>query len=146
MWTRRRSSRFVLWAAAFALLLKAAVPMLASAAAHMQGKSVAEICTVYGVALPGAAGAHEHHHHHAVHDASHDSHESHDSHALGAHGGDHCALSALAALALPDLQPAALPPAVVRHVAPAPVHREACARDDCGLWVARQKQGPPAFA
>ena len=143
MWTGRRSSRCVLWAAAFALLLKAAVPMLASAAAHMQGKSVAEICTVYGVALPGAAGAHEHHHHHADHDASHDSHESHDSHALGAHGGDHCALSALAFALASDAPTVALRPAMP---APTPADRATSAPviDPAARWAAQLQHAPPA--
>jgi hypothetical protein len=36
------------------LLLKSAVPLFASHAAHLQGKGVAEVCAIYGVALPAA--------------------------------------------------------------------------------------------
>jgi hypothetical protein len=42
-----------------ALLLKAALPLLASQAAGLQGKATVEVCTAYGVAtvaLPGDAG------------------------------------------------------------------------------------------
>ncbi|MEO6743131.1 MAG: hypothetical protein ABIN08_01480 [Caldimonas sp.] len=62
------------------LLCNAAVPLMASAAAGLQGKPVAEICDIYGVALPGqiATGirdgslkpqgaADPHHGHHGVH-------------------------------------------------------------------------------
>ena len=59
------------------LLFKAAVPLMASAAARLQGRPVAEICDIYGVALPAsgdqsrvsgitadpAGDAHVHHHH-----------------------------------------------------------------------------------
>jgi hypothetical protein len=59
------------------LLFKAAVPLMASAAASLQGRPVAEICDIYGVALPAhgdkfglqgtpvqpAGDAHVHHHH-----------------------------------------------------------------------------------
>ncbi|MEO7336348.1 MAG: hypothetical protein ABIV63_07195 [Caldimonas sp.] len=52
----RRSARLTQWTlhvAVFALMLKAAVPLLASAAAQLQGKATADVCDVYGVALPG---------------------------------------------------------------------------------------------
>jgi hypothetical protein len=59
------------------LLFKAAVPLMASAAASLQGRPVAEICDIYGVALPAhgdkvgpsetsvksAGDAHVHHDH-----------------------------------------------------------------------------------
>ena len=52
----RFASRLTLWLFAAALALKSAVPMLAVAAAGLQGKAVAEICDVYGVAtVPPAA-------------------------------------------------------------------------------------------
>ena len=139
------TSRVALWAAVCVLLLKAAVPMLASAAAALQGVSVAEVCTVYGVAIPdphaahGAhAGEHAHHHHGQGHD--------HSGHALAAHAGDHCALTALAALAAPDAPVTDVPapaPAVL-HVAQAVCQRSA--PDDCALWAARLKHGPPLSA
>jgi hypothetical protein len=62
------------------LLCNAAVPLMASAAAGLQGKPVAEICDIYGVALPSPVAAREldstpksqasadpHHGHHGVH-------------------------------------------------------------------------------
>ena len=45
----RFTSRLTLWAFAAALALKSAVPMLATGAASLQGKAVAEICDVYGL-------------------------------------------------------------------------------------------------
>ncbi|MGY4827405.1 DUF2946 family protein [Sphaerotilaceae bacterium SBD11-9] len=123
------SSQLTLWAAVFALLLKAAVPLLASASAQAQGKALVEVCTVYGVATValddgGSQPAPEH---------------------ATAHAGDHCALNALAALAAPQ---AAAPVAVVTLPATAPprAHPSAQAPDACATWVARLKHGPPAFA
>jgi hypothetical protein len=178
LWHNRRSmpatswsSRFVVWTAVLALLLKGAVPMLASAAAQWQGKTVAEVCTVYGVALASATGAHDGpspHHHPPAHGhldahspapddgvvatdvagAAHGPAQPHDggSGPLGVHGGDHCALTALAVLAPsgPAFQlaptPAGAPPlSVPRSVG-------AGSADDCALWVARQKHGPPVLA
>ena len=123
------STRFALWVAVCALLLKAAVPMLASASAQAQGKTLVEVCTVYGVATvaldeQGPQPAPEH---------------------AAAHSGDHCTLNALMAFAVPEApaaavlaaQPAALPP---------PSHPSPQAPDACATWVARLKHGPPAFA
>jgi hypothetical protein len=132
-----------LWLAVCALLLKAAVPMLASAAAGLQGRSVAQICTVYGVALPASQDPHAGHAH--AHARHHDGHE-HDSHQLATHRGDHCALTALAALAMPDACVGALPPpGRVIAVGVAARHQPA-AHDDCARWAARLKHGPPALA
>lgn len=52
---QRLASRLTLWAFAGALLLKSAVPMLASAAAGLQGKPLAEVCDVYGVDMSAIA-------------------------------------------------------------------------------------------
>jgi len=54
---RRPLYRLTVWTFAGVLLLKSAVPMFASLAAHLQGKGVAEVCAVYGVALPGPRSA-----------------------------------------------------------------------------------------
>jgi hypothetical protein len=136
------SSRMALWVAVCTLLLKAAVPLLASASAQLQGKSVGEVCTVYGVVLPSTV--HAHHHHHADGAGGPDHAPDHGSHEPGAHG-DHCALTALAALAPPDMPQLALPRArQCDGIVPLPVF--AGIRDACSLWVARMKQGPPAFA
>jgi len=69
------------------LLCNAAVPLMASAAAGLQGKPVAEICDIYGVALPSQVAAREldstpksqasadpHHGHHHHKPASSESH------------------------------------------------------------------------
>ena len=148
--SRRRpatwSTRWIAHAAVFVLVLKSAVPLLASVAADLQGKGVAEICDVYGVALPSRAsasaeGAHAHHHHHAHHDAGGGTSDSSPS---GPHRGDHCALTALSVFAPPDA--AALAVAVPRSAdAPTPRVRIAAARtpDAAARWAARLGHAPP---
>ena len=140
----RRSwlSRFALWAAVGALLLKAAVPLLAAGAAQMRGVPVAEVCTVYGVALPAAS--HKPHAHHAQHHAEHSGHEDRGSHSDESHSGDHCALTALAALALPDIATTTVAQAATA-VADRPPAPWTALHDACALWVARLKHGPPAL-
>jgi hypothetical protein len=143
MLARSPSSRFVLWAAMCALLLKAAVPLLASVAAQARGVPVAQVCAVYGVALPAAHDVHAGHHHHARHEGPS---TGHDQHPLATHDGDHCALQGLAALALPDIGPAAIVPTGRVDTAPPRGHAHAAAAHDCAQWVARLKQGPPLVA
>ena len=121
------STRFALWAAVCALLLKAAVPMLASASAQMQGKTLVEVCTVYGVAMV------------ALDDSS-----SQPDHSASDHG-DHCALNALMALGAPDV-PASVGLTAQRTEASRLSHPSPQAPDACATWVARLKHGPPAFA
>ena len=75
------------WIAVAALLLKAAVPLLATASAHAQGKTLVEVCTVYGVATVALDGAVE-----AGSDAP--------MHAALQHG-DPCTLSSLLAGTVP---------------------------------------------
>jgi hypothetical protein len=119
-------SRFALWLFACALLLKAAVPLLASVSAEARGLALVEVCTVYGVktiVLDGEPAP--------EHEAT--------------HAGDHCTLSAVMALAAP--QPAAvhtLAPSVPQAV-PAPQAVDA-APDASARWRAQLKQGPPALA
>ncbi len=122
--------RWALWAFAVALLLKAAMPLLATASAELQGKTLVEVCTVYGVSLvplepSGQEPAPE---------------------SMAQHGGDHCVLTALVALAATgpsELDVADGPQrAVVRTRAPA----SSQARDASATWVARLKHGPPAFS
>jgi hypothetical protein len=48
---RPRTHRLVVALATWALLLKAAVPLLAATAAELQGVPTAQICPIYGVAL-----------------------------------------------------------------------------------------------
>ena len=123
-------SRWAIWAFALVLVLKTAVPLLASASAQWQGKALAEVCTVYGVATVALDGQ--------------------DSapvpeHGSAAHGGQHCTLTALMALPVPGLQALAVPgpqgavPTLVFHSSPQ-------APDACATWVARLKHGPPSSA
>lgn len=149
MSSRSWPSRFALWAAVFALLLKGAVPMFAATAAQLQGVPVAEVCPVYGVALAAAQVSHgshdEHAHHQHAHHHEHGGGQDHQGHQMAAHG-DHCALTGLASLAGPDDDVAwAIAPAT-QAVAAVQVHATHPVPDACGLWVARLKHGPPAFA
>jgi hypothetical protein len=155
-WLRHRA----IFVMVCALLLKAAVPMLASAAAGLQGKSVAQICTVYGVAtvaaqqaMDAAYAAHSDHAGHAGHaHADHAAHvgqagsTDHSHHSAAAHGGDHCALAGMVALAAEDDAAPFVQPPVHRAPAPQPARSACAATDSCALWVARLKQGPPGSA
>ncbi len=126
---RPLSTHLALWLAVCALLLKAAVPMLASASAQAQGKTLVEVCTVYGVATvalddQGSQPAPEH---------------------PLAHSGDHCTLTALMAVAAPEVQALVLPRVRV-GAASSLFHPSPQAPDACATWVARLKHGPPALA
>lgn len=122
------SARFAVWLFACALLLKAAVPVLASASAEAQGKAVAEVCTVYGVKTVALGGepAPDHAPDHAL-----------------PHAGDHCALSAAMALAAPQPAAIATVPPDISPLLPPP-QRQVAAPDASARWQARLKQGPPA--
>jgi hypothetical protein len=126
----RHSPRLTLWVFAAALLLKAAMPFLASASAQMQGKALVAVCTVYGVSLVPLAG---------------DNHEPAPEEARD-HGGEHCALTALTALATADSPDRASAPVAKPGVAPLDAHPIAPARDASATWVARLKHGPPTFS
>ena len=52
----RPSLRWAVWAFVPALLLKSVMPWLASASAGMQGKTLVEVCSVYGVARVPVGG------------------------------------------------------------------------------------------
>ena len=106
----RFASRLTLWAFAAALVLKSGVPLLAAAAAGLQGKQVADVCAIYGVRLAPAGDPVGHAAHATGHMAVVDipaagshahSHHAHDEHHApadpAAHAQDHCALTALAA-------------------------------------------------
>lgn len=125
----RFTHRLAVWVAMCALLLKAAVPLLASVSAQAQGVALVEVCTVYGVATVSVDGS---------------SSQPVSDHGT-AHQGDHCALNALMALAAPKAQALAVPAA--GHAASAPIsHPSSQAPDACATWVARLKHGPPAAA
>lgn len=120
-----------LWVFAAALLLKSAMPWLASASAQMQGKTLVEVCTVYGVSLVAQPGG--------------DAGEPMPDHPSD-HGSEHCALSALTALA--PIEPAVFAPVPVllRATSPPRAHLSSQAPDACATWVARLKHGPPTLA
>jgi hypothetical protein len=105
------------------------MPLLASASAQMQGKTLVEVCTVYGVSLVPLGG---------------EGHEPAPDHGL-AHGFDHCALTALTALATPESTTLDMAAAQPREVAPPRAHPGSLAPDACAAWVARLRHGPPSF-
>lgn len=122
---RQLRLRGILWVFAAALLLKAAVPFLASASAEWQGKSVAEICTAYGVVtvpMPQDGSSHE---------------------PAAAHGGEHCALLALPSLAAAPAQVVLPGPGLAPAAAPAVAPCDEGRPHACATWVARLKHGPP---
>jgi hypothetical protein len=126
----KHCSRLTLWVFAAALLLKAAMPFLASASAQMQGKALVAVCTVYGVSLVALTG---------------DNHEPAPEPSR-VHGAEHCALTALTALATCDSPDLASAPPSTPDVAPLRAGPIAPARDACAAWVARLKHGPPTFS
>lgn len=129
MSNRPWSTRLALWVALCALLLKAAVPLLASVSAQAQGLALVEVCTVYGVATVSVDGSNS---------------QPAPDHGT-AHQGDHCALSALMALAAPEPVSLAVPAGGISAVIPiAPASSQA--PDACATWVARLKHGPPTAA
>lgn len=138
MHRRRFMSRWVLWAAICTLVLRAGMPLLATAAAHLRDVPVGEVCDVYGVALPsatvGVPSAHVHHHH-----AGHTGHGSNPS---SPHSDDRCALTGLGALAAPCAVVAVQASA---HAGEMDVEPGICTslHDACATWAARRKQGPP---
>ena len=73
------------------------------------------------------------------------SHPGDPTHADDKHGASHCALTALAALAVPDPAIAVVPR--VRDDAPAhALNRAVAFHDASAAWIARLKHGPPAAA
>jgi hypothetical protein len=149
----RFASRLTLWAFAGALVLKSAVPMLAAAAAGLQGKAVAEICDVYGVdtstravravstMAPVAAMAHHHGHEHmaaSVQPRGEAPQSAPGHHPVG-HASDHCALNGMVAIATGDAPVLVVP-------APRAPAGAAAAFDAVARWAARLEHGPPAFS
>ena len=153
MQRHRAAARLTPWLFVAALLLKSAVPMLASAAAGLQGRATAEVCDVYGVDMSklGARSLvtvteHDHHAHHAEADAptsSADGAPGHGPASRVAHGGDHCALSALAFALASDAPAVAARPA---PVAPMPAGGATAAPvvDPAARWAAQLQHAPPA--
>ena len=91
MHRHRAASRLTSWLFVAALLVKSAVPMLASAAAGLQGRATAEVCDIYGVdtsmlrarSIATTAGRAQHSQH-VQHE--HHAHQAHEAHL--AHGAD----------------------------------------------------------
>ncbi|MCM5679917.1 hypothetical protein M8A51_10270 [Schlegelella sp. S2-27] len=134
---RSWSTRCAFWAVAASLLLKAAVPLLAAAAAQVQGRTLVEICTVYGVrtVVQGEEAA--------ALDA--DDGQGHDTRTL--HGDSHCVLTGLLALAGATSAEAALDAPAAASRPRLPVLGPPLATLDKNLrWVMRLKHGPPARA
>ena len=125
---RTWTARVALWAAVWALLLKAAVPMLATASAEWQGKTLVEVCTVYGVttvALDAADGSPA--------PADHP----------GAHAGEHCVLSALLALSTTEALVSTWPSVQFAQAPPALPTAGDSRHDAQARWAAGLKHGPP---
>lgn len=126
-----RQRAVVMWCLALVLLLKAAVPLLATAAAHSQGKTLVEVCTVYGVAT--------------IEVDSGDTAPAPADHGPG-HAAEHCVLAAVLALNAAEPTPSAWP-SVQRGQAPPPrASAPTPSPDATAQWVARLKQGPPPAA
>jgi hypothetical protein len=137
----RWSFQGLLWTLACTLVLKAAVPLFAAGAAHLQGVPVGSICGIYGVTLPSAkSDAHAHHHGHHGHESSSD-----DAPVHSGPDSQHCALTGLAAMAAWHAVPSSAPPAqaAARRL---PDLAASCAVDACAAWAARMQHPPPAHA
>ena len=159
MQRHRAASRLTSWVFVAALLLKSAVPLLASAAAGLQGRATAEVCDVYGVdtsmlgsrsSAPVAEHAHDtqhaHHAHHAEADAAAPSADRAPAHGPASrvtHGGDHCALSALAFAGASDAPAVAPRPTTIVQV-PAGGATATPVVDAAARWAAQLRHAPPA--
>jgi hypothetical protein len=131
-----------MWAVAGVFLLKSAVPLLASQAAQMRGVSVAEICSVYGVAVRAPSGHAEHgHHDHGTPES-----EGVGEELAGAHAGDHCALIALALGTTPGAGSSLWQQELQSSSARFDSDRGAWAPDAIARWAARLEHGPPPSA
>ncbi len=118
-----------LWVFMTVLLLKAAVPWLASLASHSAGTSVGEICSVYGVRVVAAPQGE-----HLPADPQHARSE-------------HCPLSPALGTALPAFDRL---PAVMLH-APfqrflAPLSALEVSRDPSLTWLTQRLHAPPVAA
>lgn len=105
--------------------------MLAAASAQAQGKTLAEVCTVYGVATVAleAEGSQ------TPQPAGHG----------GEIGGQPCTLAALSSIAANDAN-AGFAPQSVGVEAVATRQREPALFDACDRWLSRQHHGPPSLA
>jgi hypothetical protein len=150
----RTSSRLTVWLFAALLLAKGAVPFFATAAAQLHGKGVADICPIYGIALPAAPAidphAGHHHHHHASHGddaaaphdgATHDGGDGplrHDT-----RGGDHCVLTALATFASETAAATSAPTSSATTISRVVASHEVLPADASARWASLLGHGPP---
>lgn len=122
---------------ALMLLLKAALPLLAVGAAQAQGKTLVEVCTVYGVktVVLDAAGQ-------VLGDAADLDDGSHSDGA--APGSDPCVLTGVVAYAAPGPSPTieTLPSSLAGLPPPATAPPRA-ALDAAARWAARLHHAPP---
>ncbi len=123
------ASRLALWMAVCALLLKAAVPWLASVSAQVQGKALVEICTVHGVQTVAL-----------------DTGEPAAPEPGVAKAGEPCALAAVLAFGAAPPAPVALAPIPWRDAALTRAADAAAPHDASARWHARLRHGPPANA
>jgi hypothetical protein len=132
---RTRTTRQAwLWCLAALLLLKAAVPLLAAAAAAHRGMSMAQVCTVYGVrTAPVAAVPAEH----GQSDSNGDTLPDHGG------AGEHCALASLAGGPLPGVLPAVLQHAPLKALLATPAVFDALPADATLRWLSAQLHAPP---
>lgn len=131
MTSRTSLPRWAFWALSFALLLKAAVPLLAAASAQAQGRTLVEVCTVYGVATVDVG-----------------SQDGRPELPAGGHSGGHCVLASVVALGVPAVPPTASLPRHAPVAGPAlPLAVEAPAVPDAdAAWAARLRHAPPSRA
>jgi hypothetical protein len=136
---QRLSSRLTVWLFAGALLLKSAVPMLASAAASLRGTGVADVCDVYGVATVAISEAHAHalaappshlHTHSRAHQVAVGHAYTHAHGGAEAHDPAHDATSATAQRVAEEALAPAAAPAPADH---GDRHRSAHGADHCVL-------------
>jgi hypothetical protein len=142
--SRRPSKRhaWVAWCMSALLLLNAAVPMLARAAAEWQGVAVGEVCELHGVPSAALRAAQASHAEHAGHAEHGDLAEQHDGDAAPTQAAKHCPLLALSALGVPHVP-------ALDVVAPTP-RADALVRpavrpmpDAAARWAARLAHAPP---
>lgn len=130
------SRRLSLCWLALMLLLKAALPLLAAGAARAQGKTLVEVCTVYGVKTVVLDAAGE------VLGHTADGGGSHTDTALPS--GEHCALAHVVAQGAPGLSPAAQAlPAPAEGPPPSATAPPRAAQDALARWAARLHHAPP---
>ena len=121
----RRRRLWLLWIFATALVLQTALPLLASTSAKIQGKTVFEVCSVYGVKVLAVEFG-----------------EDRD-HSTRPGFADQCPLAVLATLTQPQFvsQKIAEPGETTTHSRDD--RHLAHPHDNSQAWVVARKQGPP---